>query len=1028
MSGNNSRHWNDRNADKEAKYSVDSDEETNTASGSSVSKTESKFVMERQAVKGRGMRNSVHDANSRRPISNVRGTAHASNICSSIMVTEKARRPDHGNDGNRQLQMLGYRELQTMLTLDDKNLLIQVSGKIKNLEKLLNADKIRIDLMLLLLNAFGKCFQENIVEYYREHVTKLLALLIKSNKFRSHVVTFLTDGFTQGEKSQKVLSALSVILNIGELMCNVFPANVADVFTGIIPLMEAFIKSAGNDGFTVETEIVVKIDNLHKNVQRASRTTGDTPRMKKFEMESVQQPPNDFREIQVIPTAPELLNLDRPFIRRNLISGKYVDLNHYLDVHYRLLRHDFVAPLREGIAHYLDPSACRSRKWNKSVRIYENVYVLGSDLTKQGALFYFRLDENFLKRKLNFSKRLMTGSLVCLSKDRFETMSIGVVVDRKPEILQKGWIGVKIEISPEMIIEGCSKSFVFTMVESCSYFEAYRHVLERMKQITEDQILLHPCIVKCDSTGEPPDYLDESINYDFTSVCQRKPSSASIAVLHERQWPTADNLGLDEAQEAAMKMCIKNKVAIIQGPPGTGKTFLGLKVAKLLLNNSNIWSSDGSMLVVCYTNHALDQFLEGIMKFNRSIIRIGGRSKSESLMPYQLNAIRSEFPRLRGYGADRYQIIERQDEIKKTIEHLDQTITNCKKCILDEGKLYEKNVIDFSQHRYIELSGGMLLWLAVDSFYFSDSSDYSSMDNGNNSNEPENFDEDLYIDSDENDDISFEMEDGHDKKPNAEYLIRKFMPSKSEPLYSDPIQLLNDGWMQQGSKRDHKRRLQRLLNNEDVMSEEEANSVDVSRIHNLKDRWRLYRYWVKLFIQDVNAEIIQSHESYWREVNALQELNELKDLQVLKKAKVIGVTTTGAAKYWRLLQQLNLPVMIVEEAAEVFEAHIITALGRNTKHLILIGDHQQLRPSPAVYELAKKYNLDVSLFERLIKNDVDHVKLITQHRMRPEIARLICPHIYDRLLNHRSVTEYPKVAGVTSDVYFIDHRHAVRLT
>ena len=36
------------------------------------------------------------------------------------------------------------------------------------------------------------------------------------------------------------------------------------------------------------------------------------------------------------------------------------------------------------------------------------------------------------------------------------------------------------------------------------------------------------------------------------------------------------------------------------------------------------------ILVVCYTNHALDQFLEGIHDFHpQGIVRIGGRSQSE---------------------------------------------------------------------------------------------------------------------------------------------------------------------------------------------------------------------------------------------------------------------------------------------------------------------------------------------------------------------------------------------------------------
>ena len=41
----------------------------------------------------------------------------------------------------------------------------------------------------------------------------------------------------------------------------------------------------------------------------------------------------------------------------------------------------------------------------------------------------------------------------------------------------------------------------------------------------------------------------------------------------------------------------------------------------------------------------------------------------------------------------------------------------------------------------------------------------------------------------------------------------------------------------------------------------------------------------------------------------------------------------------------------MEEAGEVFEAHILASLAPTTEHLILIGDHEQLRPKPQLYAL-----------------------------------------------------------------------------
>lgn len=59
--------------------------------------------------------------------------------------------------------------------------------------------------------------------------------------------------------------------------------------------------------------------------------------------------------------------------------------------------------------------------------------------------------------------------------------------------------------------------------------------------------------------------------------------------------------------------------------------------------------------------------------------------------------------------------------------------------------------------------------------------------------------------------------------------------------------------------------------------------------------------------------------------------------------QVVGMTTTGAAKYRKVLQQLQPRLVIIEEAAEVLEAHTITSLTKECQHLILIGDHQQVR-------------------------------------------------------------------------------------
>ena len=201
----------------------------------------------------------------------------------------------------------------------------------------------------------------------------------------------------------------------------------------------------------------------------------------------------------------------------------------------------------------------------------------------------------------------------------------------------------------------------------------------------------------------------------------------------------------------------------------------------------------------------------------------------------------------------------------------------------------------------------------------------------------------------------------------------------------------------------------------------------------------------------------------------MRHVEERESLDVLRGAAVVGLTTTGAAKYQSLVRQLGAPcclviappeprtparcapsylvvatvgagvllveevrprylfithagarVLLMEEAAEVLEAHVIASLAPSTQQLLLIGDHQQLRPSAACYELGLKFGLTVSLFERAFLSRAPLVKLRTQRRMRPTISRLIKP-LYPELLDHPSARGRPNISGLARNVHFITH-------
>jgi len=132
---------------------------------------------------------------------------------------------------------------------------------------------------------------------------------------------------------------------------------------------------------------------------------------------------------------------------------------------------------------------------------------------------------------------------------------------------------------------------------------------------------------------------------------------------------------------------------------------------------------------------------------------------------------------------------------------------------------------------------------------------------------------------------------------------------------------------------------------------------------------------------------------------------------------------TGCAKYSYFLEKLKSSITIIEEAAEVLECLNISVLTQNTKQLILIGDHQQLRPHVESYHLEKDYNFAFSLFERLVINGINFETLQEQRRMRPDFADFIRVIYGNKYTDHKSVLEYEYIKGITTNLFFFDHQY-----
>lgn len=189
------------------------------------------------------------------------------------------------------------------------------------------------------------------------------------------------------------------------------------------------------------------------------------------------------------------------------------------------------------------------------------------------------------------------------------------------------------------------------------------------------------------------------------------------------------------------------------------------------------------------------------------------------------------------------------------------------------------------------------------------------------------------------------------------------------------------------------------------------------------DRWNLYWQWINLLRKDYLEKSKECCDKYKSLLKQYEELKYIQYIKYLKDTSVIGMTTTSAARLQTVLRELEIHIVIFEEAAEIPESHTIASLPNTCEHLIMIGDHKQLQPHNASYELSKSSDINVSLFERLINNGLPYCILNEQHRMRPEICALISPIIYENLLNDSSVKNFPNIKGLEKNLYFITHNY-----
>ncbi|KAL8954165.1 MAG: hypothetical protein Q9222_000049 [Ikaeria aurantiellina] len=452
---------------------------------------------------------------------------------------------------------------------------------------------------------------------------------------------------------------------------------------------------------------------------------------------------------------------------------------------------------------------------------------------------------------------------------------------------------------------------------------------------------------------------------------------------------------LDQGQARALCEILSQELAFTQGPPGTGKTFLGVALAKVILRNV----PNKPILVVCMTNHALDNFLGDLLeKGITKIARLGSGSKEDWTGKYSIRSLRQ------GWKTSLKEDMKLGKMLRR-VEGLSAEATNwCE-----------------------SLSGVTLTWTAV--------SDHLRR------NYPSIFQQFVKRTSLK-----------EHRNPNRRFDLNtagtiSFGHWCSGGDLADIEGLLHDIKSFFGKETAEAR----IVPLAEEKSDSEASSVSSTPLphapvfnpsEDLEDVWSLSMEaradWIAKWRSELgsSSSLDKLVEIQRRFSLARAEKNRAQDdisARLLADQEVIGLTTTACAKYWPMLSFLNLETLICEEAGEVMEAQSLATLLPSIKHAIFIGDPLQLRPQINQPDLSLEttfgleYRLDESLFERMVMPQAPGVpvlaasKLSIQRRMHPDVADLMRATLYPFLEDHPTTQHLP-IAGMAHRTFWLDHQ------
>ncbi|KAH7180391.1 hypothetical protein DER46DRAFT_582350 [Fusarium sp. MPI-SDFR-AT-0072] len=708
---------------------------------------------------------------------------------------------------------------------------------------------------------------------------------------------------------------------------------------------------------------------------------------------------NDFAEISdvsILPTQGEIASEHEEYLPSTNFLHPHVlqdPMQRYIDSTFRLVRHDTLGPVNDVLRDVFSSDNLmvgRITDKNSQAQVYTSAKFRRVSIHERHGLeaIVSFLAPSFIRKKSpaeqrdwwQRSPRLGEGTLVCFVTSEGEHKRILFLQvttkstqwdHRRPDTSKSSLVPQNIDPSITLKLATHQQSDLTVLLRLFQdntmgvlvdfngvIPDTFMPILKNLQKIKRDNhIAFQNWIlpISGENNRMPPPLYARKTGFVFPLNCIAKDKDVKLDLDPSLALKDIDlkkieaATSLDHGQCLGLVGALTREYALIQGPPGTGKSYLGVQLVRTLLAVKEA-AKLGPILIICYTNHALDQFLKHLLDVGiEAIIRIGGRSVTEELDSKNLRVVSKETQK-----------------------------TGVERSILGEAYSAHESFLKSAQK-----SLGPL-------FQARKGPSWDGLKEYLSRKHPR-----IYSQFRKYDEEGFEIV--------TKDILKSWLGKRPKQITVEPLTWRN------------------------IVARAETNIGLLSS----EEQWFIVEYWLEQQHQEQTGRLFESLDDAEEKRKTIQRTHDAVDQRTLARADVIGITTTSLAKQIDMLRSLKIKCVMCEEAGELREADIISALMESVQHFIQIGDHKQLRPQINNFELslesssAKFWQLDRSQFERRAVGEpglppAPFAQLNVQRRMRPEISQLI-RRVYPNLQDHESVFHLNDVVGMRKNLFWLDH-------